>query len=188
LESTYPTVYEDDQTKVLENQQALPRAWIVHSALKVQSDEEALDLLSSGQVDPKESALLVDEEPSQKLSQPDDPSADQASVTEYEADRIRLKTTTTAPGLLMLSEVYYPAWKAYVDGQPVPVGAADQLLRSVAVPAGDHVVELRYESWTLRAGIAISLTTGAALVALAVVAGIRRWRNQRRRAAAKARS
>ena len=57
---------------------------------------------------------------------------------------------------MVLSEVYYPAWRAYVDGRPAPVLVADGLLRAVEVPAGEHEVEFRYESWALWAGIAVS--------------------------------
>ena len=81
-----------------------------------------------------------------------------------------------APGLLVLSDVYYPAWKAYVDGRPVPIRLADGLLDSVPVPAGEHTVELRYESWTLWVGIATSLVACAALIALALAVGVQRWR------------
>src|SRR5215216_246445 len=168
LERTHPVVYEDGQTKVLENPEALPRAWLVHSAQQVGSEGAALELLSSGEVDPRETALLQDEPPD-KLAQPEGASSDRASVVEYEANRMRLKTATTAPGLLVLSEVYYPAWKAYVDGRPVQVGLADGLLRSVEVPEGEHEVELRYESWPLWGGVALSLIGYAALLALAVV-------------------
>jgi hypothetical protein len=176
FELTHPTVYEDEQTKVLKNQQALPRAWIVHSARQEES-QRALDLLSSGEVDPKKTALL-EGEPPQGMSEPEDASADRASVEEYGANRIRLKTDTQAAGLLMLSEVYYPAWKAYVDGQEVSEYVADGLLRAVAVPAGEHTVEFRYESWALWVGIAISLVAYAVLVALAVAAGVQRWRKR----------
>ena len=171
---THPTVYEDDQTRVLENQEALPRAWIVHSAQRVGSGKEALDLLASAKVDPKETALLEEKLP-QQMSQPDSASAEWAEVKEYQPNRIKIETSTEAPGLLVLSEVYYPSWKAYVDGQPTPILVADQLLRSVSIPAGEHTVELRYESWTLRAGIAISLGAYGVLVALIVIAGARRW-------------
>ncbi len=179
FERAHPTVYEDDQTRVLENREALPRAWIVHSARQVGSGQEALDLLGSGEVDPEQTALL-EEEPPQGMSRPEDPSLDQASVNEYGANRIRLNTSTETPGLLVLSEVYHPAWKAYVDGQPAPVYVTDQLLRSVPVPEGEHEVELRYESWTLRAGIAISLVSLLALVALAVTTGVQYWRESTR--------
>jgi hypothetical protein len=155
---------------VLENRDALPRAWIVHSA-KQAAQTETLRLLSSGAVDPRRTALMEQSPP--ELARPDDASADRAVVTTYEADRIRLKTVTGASGLLMLSEAYYPAWKAYVDGQPVPLYAADHVLRAVPVPAGEHTVELRYESWSLRAGVAISLIAYLALIAL-TVAGVRR--------------
>ena len=175
LKDAHPTVYGDDRVEVLENRDALPRAWIVHSARQT-SQKEALDLLSSGAVDPRRTALLERRPP--YLAEPEEPSADRAVVTSYDADRIRLKSETGAPGLLMLSETYYPAWEAYVDGRPVPLYAADYMLRAVPVPAGDHTVELRYESWSLRTGIAISLVFCAALVALGV-ARMRRRRDGR---------
>lgn len=178
FELEHAPVYEDDRSKVLENPEALPRAWIVHSARKEESSEEALRLLGSKEVDPKQEALLEDEPP-QQISQPRDPSADQVSVEKYEANQIRLKTYTGAGGLLVLSEVYYPQWKAYVDGQPAPVYTADQLLRSVPVPAGNHEVELRYESWSLSAGIAVSLVAYTALVLLSITVGVQRWRKSR---------
>ena len=130
-------------------------------------------MLNSGEVDPRQTALLEREPPN--LSLPEDPSSDRASVASYEATRIELSTATGAPGLLVLSEVYYPAWKAYVDGEPAPLYRADHLLRAVPVPAGEHTVELRYESRSLRIGIAISLLAYAVLVGM-VVARARRWR------------
>ncbi len=166
LEEDLPVVYEDEQVKVLENRDALGRAWIVHSARQA-TPGDALDLLSSGEVDPDETALLQD--PTPELAQPDDPSADRASVTEYGADRVELETTTGAPGLLMLGEVYYPAWKAYVDGEPIPLYRADHLLRAIPVPEGEHTVELRYESRTLQVGTAISLLAALILLTLAAI-------------------
>lgn len=166
LEREYPTVYEGDRVKVLENRDALPRAWIVHSARRTKPDE-ALRLLDSGAVDGRKTALLEGRVP--QLGQPEDPSRDRASITGYGADEISLKTSTGAKGLLVLSEVYYPAWKAYVDGEPVPLRRANHLFRAVPVPAGEHEVELRYESWTLRAGIAISLLFSLALCVLLLI-------------------
>jgi hypothetical protein len=172
FESTHPPVYEDDQTKVFENSQALPRAWIVHQARQVQSGEEALELLSSAEVDPKETALL-EEQPSQQLSQSEDASGEQAQVQEYQANEIKLKTTARSPGLLMLSEVYYPTWKAYVDGEPAEMHVADRLLRSVELPAGEHTVELRNEPRRLWEGVGISLVAYGVLVGLAVAVAAR---------------
>ena len=167
LDRAYPAVYEDEQVRVLENPHALPRAWIVHSA-QVVGPGEAARLLAAGGVDPKSVALL--EQPPPSLAQPDDPSAEAAAITAYDADRIALRVNTQAPGLLVLSEVYYPAWKAYVDDRPVPLYAANHALRAVPLPAGEHIVELRYESTALMVGLAISLSAYAALAALLVAA------------------
>ena len=173
LKEAHPTVYEDDLVEVLDNRDALPRAWIVHSAREA-SPSETLEQLGSGAVDPRETALLERRPPD--LAVPDDPAADRATVTEYEADSMSLKTVTGAPGLLVLSEPYYPAWKAYVDGEPAPLYVADHALRAVPVPAGEHSVELRYESWTLRTGLAVSLAAYLALALLVISAARRRRR------------
>lgn len=173
LKDVYPTVYEDDRVKVLRNDEALPRAWIVHSARRAEPDE-ALKALSSGEVNPREVAFLEGDLP--RLTPPDDTAADRVSFTSYEADEIKLEVSTGARGLLVLSEVYYPAWKAYVDGRPVPLYQTNHLFRGVLVPESEHTVELRYESASLRLGMAISLFTGAVCVALLVVSALRRWR------------
>jgi len=183
LKEAHPTVYSDGRVEVLENRDALPRAWIVHSA-KQAARTETLKLLRSGAVDPRQTALLEQTPPN--LAHPEDASADRAAVTMYEADRIRLKTSTGASGLLVLSEAYYPAWKAYVDGRPVPLYAADHVLRAVPVPAGEHTVEMRYESWSLRVGILVSLIAYLALIALAVAEAQRRWKRAQQTPAADA--
>jgi uncharacterized membrane protein YfhO len=77
--------------------------------------------------------------------------------------------------MLVLSEVYFPAWKAYVDGNSTEVYPANHALRAVRVPAGEHTVEFRYESWSLQLGIAITLATLAVAFGL-VTAALLRWR------------
>ena len=162
LKREYPTVYKDEQVTLLENRDALPRAWVVHDARQTQPDK-ALEQLSSGEVDPRRTALLEEKLP-ELPGAPE--TSGEARVTSYQPEKIEVEAQSGEPGLLMLSEIYHPAWKAYVDGEPVPVYRADYTLRAVPVPAGEHTVELRYESRALTAGLVTSLLTTAALVAL----------------------
>ena len=162
LRRRLPTVFAADGLTVLRNPDALPRAWLVHEARQVPAGTAAR-LLASGAVDPRRTALL--EQPPPALRQPPDPDADQAVIVARDNDRLVVRTTSTAPALLMLSEVAYPAWRATVDGQPAEVQVADHALRAVTVPAGTHTVELRYSSVAIMVGLAISGVTALLLLA-----------------------
>jgi hypothetical protein len=170
-----PTVYADADVKVLENEQALPRAWIVHSAVQLDA-AAALAQLADGVIDPRRTAAL--EKPPPPLGDTVTAAADQATITEYTADTVRLEVTASAPGLLILSDAYYPAWQARVDGSSAEVYVADGALRAVAVPAGRHVVEFQYASAALPIGAAL---TGLTLLALAVCSAVRTSRTSRAR-------
>jgi hypothetical protein len=74
-------------------------------------------------------------------------------------------------GPVVFSEVWYPAWKAFVDGRRVPILRACAALRMVEVPAGRHRVRMLYDSWSLKIGIWVSLL-GWTVVACA-------WRGRR---------
>jgi hypothetical protein len=166
-------VYEDTEVKILENVNALPRAWIVHAAEQfAPGGGESLLAIASGRVDARRTALL--EEPPPVVDPPSDASYDQARVVRYEANEIEIHTFTTAAGILVLSEIAYPAWRAYVDNQPERLYVADGALRAVPVPVGEHTVELRFESETLRVGVLMSCTALLLLV-LIIGACATRW-------------
>ncbi len=173
LHASYETTYEDRQVRVLERRETLPRAWIVHSARRV-APGKALGVIESGQVDPRREIVL--EAPPPVLAQPGEASADTATITSYEPERISLSVRTESPGILVLSEMYYPAWKAYVDGRPAPVFIANHTLRAVPIPSGSSEVVLRYESVALRVGVVVSLVAHGALAALVFVPVLRRHR------------
>jgi hypothetical protein len=164
---TWPAVYEDDQVRVLENPDALPRAWIVHEVDRV-TREQALTRLIDDEFDPRERALVelsgVDVAPA------GEPAEDRATITSYAPDQITLETRTDAPGLLVLSEVYDPGWHAYVDGEEVQHYQTNYLFRGVEVPAGAHDVELRYEPEALRTGLIVSSVAATGSLGLAFVA------------------
>jgi len=178
LSQRWPTVYQDAQVRVIENRNALPRAWIVHEAQQV-APGEALAPLAAGTVDPRQVVLV--EEPPPAMAQPSDPAADRATVTTYEPDGLRLQTRTIAPGLLVLSEVAYPAWRAYVDGEPVEILTANHILRAIPIPPGEHTVEFRFESRALRLGVAISLLAVLVLLGLLATAAWHRYLPSSRR-------
>jgi hypothetical protein len=172
LLTAYPVVYRDAEVQILERTTALPRAWIVHAARQVEPGA-ALALLASRDVDPRETALV--ESPPPDLERPADLSADAASIVEYAPERIVVRATTTAAGLLLLSEVSYPGWRVFVDGQPAESYVADHLFRAVAIAPGVHTVEWRYDADATGYGLAVTLAT---LAGLGLLATAPLWRRQ----------
>ena len=69
---------------------------------------------------------------------------------------ITLQTEAPAPSLVVISQSHYPAWKAYVDGQPTTIWRANYAFQALQVPAGSHKVQLMYEDTRLRAGAVLS--------------------------------
>ena len=157
--------------RILENPSALPRAWIVHTASQVgpgSDAKKALAPLASGQPDADQTALP--EDPPPQLEPSADPALDRAPVTHDEADRVAIQhTSTNASGLLVVSEVSWPAWKAHVDGQPTRLWLADGALPAVVVRPGEHSVDLRFEPHALALGIAISSMAVPLLALLGLV-------------------
>jgi hypothetical protein len=153
LEGHHRQVFENDNVVVLENDNALPRAWIVHDA-RLAAQDDVLDLLTSGAIDPRQTVVLESNPP--ELEPALDPAAESVNFTRYEPNRITVDVSAGASGIVVFSEVYDEGWNAYVDGKQVPMLLADYTLRAVPIEAGEHRVELRYEPLSLRLGVAIS--------------------------------
>lgn len=161
----FPVVYRDESVQIVENTDALPRAWIVHD-VRQHTAEEALEMLASGVIDPRVTALLEETPP--ETQQPASPDNDRVTIVERRPERMVIQVTTDAPGLLVLSEVATPGWQATVDGEPSTILSANYLFRSVPIPAGTHVVEIRYESNLTTLGLVVSAATVFGIVALAL--------------------
>jgi hypothetical protein len=89
-----------------------------------------------------------------------------ATITQYGADRVDIRTNADGRRLLVCSDVYYPGWTATIDGGPVPVLLANYAFRAVSVPTGSHAVEFRYRPKSIFYGGFVSLLACAALVVL----------------------
>jgi hypothetical protein len=155
-----PVVFEDAQVRVLERASASPRAWLTHD-VRVAPADAALTLLATGTIDPRQTVVL-EADPGLE------PSPSDGGDRVVQQSSARFDVSSDAPGVLVMSEVSYPGWTAYVDGQRSRMLLADGLLHAVAVPAGAHTVDVRYESAPLAAGLAISSTTilGIALLCM----------------------
>ena len=109
-------------------------------------------------------------------------STGRARITRYAPEEVEVNAALQEPGLLVLSDLHYPGWKAEVDGRDVPIERVDYALRGVPLNAGNHLVVFRYEPLSWRLGWIVSLL-GLALLAGAVVAGLLARRRETTRSA-----
>ena len=86
-----------------------------------------------------------------------------ATLVAYEPNELQYEVQTDKGGVLVFSEVYYPGWKATIDGEEVDLGCANYVLRALKVPAGSHKVVLSFYPTS------ITVTDGIAFVAIALV-------------------
>ncbi len=154
---------------VYENTERLPRAWFVNS---VQYAEQMAILkhIKAGDFNPRTDAFVEDREIAQRVFTPSASTASVA-VTMYKNERIALNAETTHEQFLVLSEVYYPAWKALIDGQEVRVYKTNFFQRGIVVPAGKHNIEFVFTAPKFEMGKTISLATNV-MTLLLLVAGI----------------
>jgi hypothetical protein len=155
------------------NATALPRALFVTEEQVVSAHEDAWRAIHAPSFDPSETVVLERRGTWASPRRSDDQEASQIAFARYSLNNVRLTVRSPASGWLVLSDVYYPGWRAAVDGQPAPVLRANYTFRAVAVPAGEHTVEMTFAPWTWRAGLALSVTTWLVLAAGAVLRATR---------------
>jgi hypothetical protein len=162
---------------VYANQAALPRVFVVDHQQTVHDDPAALATVTAPGFDGR--GVAVTEAPVPGLAQAHTapaPAGAGARLERYGAERIVIDATTPHPGLLILTDDFYPGWTATVDGRPAAVRRVDYLLRGVSLPPGHHMVVLRYQPVSWRLGWIVSLITLLALLAAATSAAVARRR------------
>ena len=159
-EKFVPVFEGDPQVNIYLNTRALPRAFLVHQALVAADHEEAFDLIHQPDFDPSEVVVL--EGAGGEVLPTDE--AEMVSIVSYQPNEILLDVTTAAPGYLVLSEVYYPGWRAYVDGREEVIWRANYTFRAIHLEPGPHRVRLLFAPLAWKVGLGISLMTWLGLM------------------------
>lgn len=155
---------------------SLPRAKFYH-ALRAYPDTKAIYAdLDSGRLDYQRAAgVLVEDCARLGIPTGVPPVKAEATVTfiPVTPDEYRIEYRTTTPGVIFVSESFYPGWVAN-DGQ-FPIIRAFGAFKGIVVrEAGQGVITVKFSPWTFKAGLAISLTTLAGLIGAWVWAGRKR--------------
>jgi hypothetical protein len=141
------------------NNQVLPRTWLVSETIALTPEQILVTIRTSKlpdgrQYEPREMSLVEDSMAVMKGA--GITPTDRAEILNLAETQVKIKTQSASPTFLVLSDVYYPGWQATIDGQPVKIYQTNYIQRGVQVPAGEHVVEYRFEPMSFKIGVAIT--------------------------------
>jgi hypothetical protein len=147
-------IYRGKERNVFHNRTELPRAFFVNR-YEVASGMEILKKISTISFNPLDVAYCT-EDPQLKIDPPQ--SGAEVKYTRFGIQDLEAKVTATGNNLVFFSETYYPeGWKAFVDNVETPIYRTNYLFRGVVVPAGTHIVSMKFEPRGYSLGKQLSL-------------------------------
>jgi hypothetical protein len=149
--------------KIFENPAVLPRAWAVHSVRQSPDETRAVAMILDGSIDPGREAIVSGAPPQLETCSP----PDIVQNARFGLQSVSVEVQMACRGLLLVSDNWYPGWRATVDGKSQPIFKADTTIRAVIVEKGKHTVKMNYRPTSVIAGFLLFLT-GAAMTALVV--------------------
>jgi hypothetical protein len=181
---------------VYENLRARPRAWLAAEVLTLPA-ESILEAIKTGRLpdgrafDPARTALVEELSPGGlTMSAPNATTGaatneardvnDEVTVAQSSDTKMLVRVRAGADSFLILSDVYYPGWRATLDGREVRIYQTDYALRGVFVPAGEHTVEFTFAPTSLRVGASVSALAFAAICLVALLIARRERANASR--------
>ena len=163
-------------TTPLQNPYAYGNAWFVDKVNFVDNANKEIDALAAADlrhvaVADKKFADVLGESVQQD-------SAAVAVLKAYEPNNLTYEVSSAKGGVVVFSEIYYPGWRATIDGQEASLGRVNYVLRALRVPAGKHVVVLDFHPKSVSTTETIAYVAFAILVVAILAAIIMNWRKR----------
>lgn len=165
---------------VLARRDALPRAYAVGQVAAAAHDSLVVQAMARPDFDPAAVAHTTDAWAAGAY-----PGSAGAAIA-WRADTpdaIELEVRAAADAFVVVADAWFPGWSATLDGAPARMARVNHALRGVAVPAGAHVVAMRYVPPGWGAGRALALGGWALWLALAAALGLEAARSRASRPA-----
>jgi hypothetical protein len=169
--NTKYVVYGPEAANVIPNPNANGAAWFVKEVVAVNSPTE--ELKKTETIDTKQTAVIDQSKFAAALfAGIAYDSLSSIRLTEFKPPYLKYETESSADGLAVFSEIYYPkGWIAFIDGKETPLLRANYVLRALKIPQGKHVVEFKFQPKPYLIGNKVTLASGW-LVVLVVISSL----------------
>ncbi|HQE82300.1 MAG TPA: YfhO family protein [Candidatus Hydrogenedentes bacterium] len=166
-----------DGIDIYRSSRAMPRAFLVQS-LETVVDPDALFLrMHEESFNP--AAAAITDAPVPPFGLDTRPAAPGTAIIEqWTPAKVAVRVDAPARSVLVLTDAYYPGWRAYSDGGETPVFPVYHNFRGVLVDPGVSRIEFRFQPASLRMGLWVSCPVLCLMTVWALCALIRRKRRQ----------
>ena len=166
-------VKQDDTIEVLPDSRTMPRAYTVHDIVYRGDPDTVIDTLSGPSFDVRKEAVV--EEPLNPDTNGKCRGRSETRIVEYSPNKVRLITENECPSLLVLSDTYYPGWRAEIKNRSTGESAVRKAVRvnycfmGVPVTAGMNEVIFKFKPQSFRKGLMISAITVLAVLIILIL-------------------
>jgi hypothetical protein len=168
----FTEVFNNGYVAIFENKHVLPRAFAVPaSGIEVLGNTAAeLERVRNTSFDPERSVILSELPDGQTLHVETSaaPFRSQVEIIDSQLNQVSLRATSSTAAALVLSQTWFPGWKATIDGEQVPVLRANAALTGILLPAGSHEVRFMFRPFTFVLGAVITILTTLVIVAFII--------------------
>lgn len=170
-EQTYPTsvvkpIHAFEDWRIYENLYSVPRVYFADQIMIYKNGAEFGQIFFSPKTNMSHTALL----PAELTGVPRNTIGGSAAILTYEPERVSIHTERDMPGLLVLTDTYFPGWQADVDGNPADILRTNWTMRGVVVPAGAHTVTMTYTPKSVTYGAGLSMISiGGTVIGLGII-------------------
>ncbi|MBN1899944.1 YfhO family protein [Candidatus Sumerlaeota bacterium] len=145
---------------VYENKNVLGNAFLVrHFAVPESHVSQTPKALMQSQTPLLQIAFSEDENPYRDSDKSKTAGEESVRLTYYSPNRREYDVKVVQSDTLVFSEVYYPGWRIYVNGDGVPSHIVDHALLGAFLPPGSHHVVCKYFPYSFIVGGIVSLIT-----------------------------
>lgn len=152
------------------NPNAYGNCWLVKGIKFVKSPNE--EMLALDSTDLRDTAVINESFKSSITAMPQPDSTASIKLESRQNDYIKYTSIASTPQYAVFSEIYYNrGWEAFIDGKKTAYEKVNYVLRGMALPAGKHTIEFKFEPKAYYTGNTISFWC-AILVYLLLAAGL----------------
>lgn len=146
----YPTYY------VYRNSSVMPRGFVVNSTKVFENKDGLLNYMFSEEFDPSREALFVG---SDNVVSEGKTEISEVNFERYDSQLVTANVVLDERGVFVISDLIYPGWEVYVDGQRNEAVKINLVQRGVWLESGSHRVEWKFVSQSFHLGLMITAGT-----------------------------